>query len=397
MTDEISQTRRSSITLVVLSGVVVALHVGKVAPALAEMIQDMKLSLVVAGWLVAGISITAATLGLLMGRLVDRFGPKRLLLTGLLLSAIGSSLGAVAPTWPPLLLSRAIEGLGLLWVVISAPTLLTQRLTVKQRARVMGWWGCFMPIGTGLSIFFAPFLLPPFGWRGLWAVIAALSLLMFLLVRIYVPADYKKSSDKDLPSGGIALVLKSPALYMAGLCFGLYSFQYSATLQFIPLWLGEERGFSLFVASMIAVLYCLGNVIGNLVGGRLMLRGHTPQRLIFQFSVGMALVSVPIFRDGFPDVFRLLALLVFPIVGGVIPPAVFTLVPRLSPKPHLIASSNGLVVQLLNLGMLLGAPVQAMVVTAYGWPASTWVLLPAAIMCAALALILGGAMAREAS
>lgn len=383
-----------SIVLVVLSGVMVALHVGKVAPALPAMIEEMDLTLVIAGWLVAGISATAAVLGLLMGRLVDRFGPRRLLLTGLLLSAAGSALGALAGDWPLLLFSRAVEGLGMLWVMVSAPTLLAQRLTPHYRARVMGWWGCFMPAGTGLSIFFAPLLLPLIGWRGLWWVIAVLSLLMAVLVSRQVAADKLVESTDFAVTGGIAQVLRSPGLYFVGLCFGLYSFQYSATLQFIPLWLGEERGLSLLVASMIAALYCVGNIAGNLIGGRLMVQGQAPQRLLLLCSLGMAVLSLPIFREGFPDLIRLMVLLAFPVVGGLIPPAAFTLVPRLSPSPQFIASSNGLVVQLLNLGMLLGAPVQAAVVSQYGWSAASGVLLPAALLCAAMAWALGRLIAK---
>lgn len=384
-----------SVVLVVVSGVVVALHIGKMASALPQMITEMQLSLVVAGWLVAGVCATAAILGLVMGRLVDRFGPRKLLLMGLVLSALGSALGALSWQWWLLLISRVVEGLGLLWVVISAPTLLAQRLNEHYRARVMGWWGCFMPAGTGLSIFFSPLLLPVIGWRGMWWVIAALSLLMAVLVHRQVTADEKAERIEVTATGGIGRVLRTLGLALVGLCFGLYAFQYSATLQFIPLWLGEERGVSLFAASMIAVLFCVANIGGNLLSGRLMLQGWQPQRILLLCSLGMAVLSLPIFREGFPDMLRLCALLIFPVIGGLIPPAAFTLVPRLSPSPQLMASSNGWVVQLLNVGMFLGAPVQAAVVSAHGWPAASWVLLPAALISAVFAWVLGRMIAGE--
>lgn len=252
-----------------------------------------------------------------------------------------------------------------------------------------------MPAGTGISIFFAPLLLPFIGWRGMWWVIAGLSMWMVVLVSRHVAADLRIAHPEGVHTGGLSRVLRTPGLYLAGLCFGLYSFQYSATLQFIPLWLGEERGVSLFAASMVAVLYCVGNIIGNLAGGRMILRGHEPQRLLMLCSLAMAALSLPIFQVEFHDSIRLIALLAFPVVGGLIPPAAFTLVPRLSPSPQLIASSNGLVVQLLNLGMFLGAPVQAAVVSQYGWPSATWVLLPAALLSACLAWVLARLIGRR--
>lgn len=378
-----------SVALVVLSGIVAALNVGKVAPALPALIAEMDLSLVVAGWLVAGISATAALLGLLMGRLVDRFGAHKMLLTGLLFSAAGSLVGVFASAWPFLLFTRLLEGVGLLWVVVAAPTLLAQRLQPQLRARVMGWWGCFMPAGTGLSIFIAPILLPAVEWRGLWLLIALLSFATAYLVHRYLPADSQQLTSASAPVGGLRRVLCTPGLYCVGLCFGLYSFQYSAILQFIPLWLGEQYGLSLLAASLIAVLYCVGNIAGNLLGGRLLQLGFSSPRLLLLCSLAMAALALPIFYEAFPPLLRLLALITFPLVGGVIPSSAFAMVPQLAPAPHLIASSNGLVVQLLNAGMFLGAPVQALAVSNFGWSAATWVLVPAALLSALLAWVLG--------
>ena len=60
----------------------------------------------------SGYLIAYGALQLLYGPLSDRFGRKRILITGLVLAAAGSVLAAAAPDLPLLIAARVVQGAG---------------------------------------------------------------------------------------------------------------------------------------------------------------------------------------------------------------------------------------------------------------------------------------------
>ena len=111
-------------TCVIAAGVVAALHVAKLPPALPVLQQAMGVTLMQAGFLLSLVQLAGMTLGLPAGLLIQRWGPRRSVLAGLLLLVLASALGAGAQSATALLLYRALEGLGFLCVVLPAPGLL---------------------------------------------------------------------------------------------------------------------------------------------------------------------------------------------------------------------------------------------------------------------------------
>ena len=134
-------------------GVTAALHIGKLPVAIPVLQDALGLSLVQAGFLLSLVQLAGMTLGLFVGLLADRVGPRRVMQAGLLLLAAGSALGALAPGVGWLLASRVVEGLGFLLAVLPAPGLLRQRvLHAPTLSRALGWWGAYMPLGTALAL-----------------------------------------------------------------------------------------------------------------------------------------------------------------------------------------------------------------------------------------------------
>ena len=106
---------------VVAAGVVAALHVGKLPPALPVLGQVLGVSLLQAGFLLSLVQLAGMTLGLVTGLAVQRVGLKRSMLAGLWVLASASALGAMGPSVPALLAKRLLGGRGFLWVVLPAP------------------------------------------------------------------------------------------------------------------------------------------------------------------------------------------------------------------------------------------------------------------------------------
>ncbi len=86
----------------------------------------------------------------------------------------------------------------------------------------------------------------------------------------------------------------------------------------------------------------------------------------------MAVCAAAIFLNGVPDLARLVLAGVYSAVIGVVPGCLFTAIPLHAPRPPLVGAATGLLMQVSNLGALLGPPITAALVSAGGWPAAAW-------------------------
>lgn len=144
---------------ILAAGVGAAMHIAKLPPALPALpVLGLVLgvSLLQAGFLLSSMQLAGMLLGLLTGLAVRRVGLKRSMMLGLLVMALGSGLGSLSQSAAWLLATRAIEGLGFLWVVLPAPALLRQLVAQKRVNRVMGFCGAYMPLGTSLGLLPGP-------------------------------------------------------------------------------------------------------------------------------------------------------------------------------------------------------------------------------------------------
>ena len=107
--------------VVILAGVVAALHIGKLPPAIPVLREALGLTLVQAGFLLSLVQFAGMTVGVVFGVVADGLGSRRSMSLGLALLAIVSALGGLSHGIAPLLLLRAAEGFGFLLVVLPAP------------------------------------------------------------------------------------------------------------------------------------------------------------------------------------------------------------------------------------------------------------------------------------
>ena len=93
--------------LVVAAGIVAAMHVGKVAPAIPVLQAQLGLTLVQAGWLLSLSQMAGMLTAVLIGMVADGIGLRRSLLTGLILLGALSLLTGLATSAPQLQIGRA--------------------------------------------------------------------------------------------------------------------------------------------------------------------------------------------------------------------------------------------------------------------------------------------------
>src|SRR3954454_17350761 len=107
------------ITATVLSSMAGFLDATVVNVAVPAIGRDLGASLIALQWSLTGYLLTAATLLLVAGALADRYGRRRVLLTGLGVMLVASVVCAVAPSFPVLIGGRVVQGVGAALVVPS--------------------------------------------------------------------------------------------------------------------------------------------------------------------------------------------------------------------------------------------------------------------------------------
>src|SRR5829696_7546952 len=90
-----SARRAQPALVVILAGVVAALHVGKLPPAIPVLRDALGLTLVQPGFLLSLVQLAGMTLGVVFGVVADKLGSRRSMSLGLVLLAIVSALGGL--------------------------------------------------------------------------------------------------------------------------------------------------------------------------------------------------------------------------------------------------------------------------------------------------------------
>ncbi len=386
--------------VVVLAGVAAALHVGKLSPAIPVLRESLGVSLLQAGFLLSLVQFAGMALGLAVGLAADSMGLRRSMLLGLAVLSLASALGALAKEPNALLLLRACEGFGFLLAVMPGPGLIRRLTPPRQMQAAMGLWGAYMPLGTAMALATGPLLIGSAGWPGWWLLLAALSLIMTAWVAMAVTPDQPIGAPARAtrPAHGLGaawtervrLTLTARGPWLVALCFALYSGQWLAVIGFLPSVLAHNGDIGATAALFLA-LAALVNVVGNVASGRLLQRGVPAHRLLTAGFVAMAVGAIVAFADfGWSQktdgvaVVQYLGVLLFSMVGGLIPGTLFSLAVRLAPDETSVSTTVGWMQQCSAMGQFLGPPVVAWIAAAVGGWHWTWA---ATASCCALGLL----------
>lgn len=127
------------LTLLLFSSTLGVLGGAIVAPVLEVIRNDLGVSGTQAGLIITTHGLAMAVLGPWVGRVFDRWGVRGPLAGGLLLYAIGGGAGLVVPSFPALIASRFIFGIGAGAVFTGTTVALLAMYEGPLRDRVMGW------------------------------------------------------------------------------------------------------------------------------------------------------------------------------------------------------------------------------------------------------------------
>lgn len=375
MTPQDHQDERTSMrsaTLVVLIGMVCAMHIGKLPMAIPFLRAELGVSLIQAGYLLSLVQLAGMVGGLVVGLLADKGGPRQVMLIGLVLLTLSSLIGSAAQSPAQLLWVRAAEGVGFLLSVLPAPALLRSSVHRPQTlSRALGWWGAYMPVGTAVAILVGGVVMDHSGWRVVWLFLAAMTGVCACLLwfRIPEPSTGDMRTSPFFPR--ILHTLRAAGPWHAALAFFCYSGQWLAVVGFLPT-IYSGASLSVTAIGWLSAFAAGINMAGNIAAGRLIARGVAPGWLLTTGFAAMALGAALAFRlPGYP-MLAYIGVLMFSAIGGLIPGTLFSLAVSLAPSPDTISTTVGWMQQWSSLGQFFGPPTVAAVALWMGGWEMTW-------------------------
>ncbi|WP_030270706.1 MFS transporter [Streptomyces sp. NRRL B-24484] len=346
---------------------------------LPQMAQDFGISVPTAGLLTTGYALGVVVGAPLLAVLGTRISRKRMLMALMGLFVAGNLLTALAPTFGLVLAGRitaslahgAFFGIGSIVAAgLVAPArragAIAMMFTGLTVANVIG-----VPLGTLVG--------QQVGWRVTFALVAALGVAGLAGIAALVPADPRPGTDGAHRAGlrrelaafrNVQVVL---AMLMTVLGFGGV---FAAITYIAPMMTGAA-GYAESSVTWLLVLFGLGMVAGNLIGGR-----YADRRLMPMLITVLGALAAVLALFAFTAHDKLLAALTVPLIGALgfatVPPLQKRVLDRTGDAPTLASAVN---IGAFNLGNALAAWLGGAVLSAgFGATAPNWV---GALMAAA--------------
>lgn len=209
MPDITQNARRKGLALALLCAAqfMVVLDFSIVNIALPSMQKDLGLSTPNLQWIVSAYSLTFGGFLLLGGRMADLYGRRRLFLIGLVVFALASLAGGLAPSGLWLIASRAVQGLGAALVAPTALSLITTNFAEGQeRNKALGVVGAVASVGFAAGAILGGLLTAGPGWRWVMFVNVPIAIASIILTPILLDESRAHLTDRRLDVFGAVTV-----------------------------------------------------------------------------------------------------------------------------------------------------------------------------------------------
>ncbi|WOH68445.1 MFS transporter [Bradyrhizobium sp. BWA-3-5] len=311
-------------------------------------------------WVVISYVLTYASLLLSLGRIGDTMGHAIVFRIGLIWSAVALLLVGYAPSYGAMLFFRCLQGIGAALVLSCSVALVTSLYGEERRGRSLGIYTMMMALGLMLGPLLGGILTAIWGWPAVfWFRIPIAIAALVMLRGVPVSRPPMTSGGFDILSS-IALILglvtmlmalnrlREPAAVWLGLlsAWALAGFMFRqsrseepiisieilrlpgfallnlvsvlANLAAFSVWLlvpyhlARIQGYSVAESGAILAAGAAGAVLASPIGGRLIERQISPQRLVTAgaATIGAGLLLLSAWTEQTPTILRIAGLVV---------------------------------------------------------------------------------------
>ncbi|MGL5405436.1 MAG: DHA2 family efflux MFS transporter permease subunit [Propionibacteriaceae bacterium] len=154
-------------------------------------------------WVSSSYLLTTAVPLMIMGRLGDRFGPRRIYLIGLIIFTVASLGCGLAPSIITLIAARAAQGFGASMMSPQTMAVTTRLFPPSRRGAPMGLWGATAGVASLLGPILGGILTDTVNWRWIFFINVPIGIIALILALRWVPRLETHAHQWDWP--GVAL------------------------------------------------------------------------------------------------------------------------------------------------------------------------------------------------
>ncbi|MFZ0329429.1 MAG: MFS transporter [Nitrososphaeraceae archaeon] len=187
-------------TILILSGtIVIFLYLNTaMSPALPGIAQDFQVSDALASWVMTAYMVSGAVMTVIMGRLADLIGAKKMLMIMMLCFTVGTILAPFSPNISVLLALRVLQGIAVASTPISMKLIRDQVPKTKFPIGLSVYLAAYSG-GMALGAVLGPVVAAGPGWQGNFYLIAPIAVvLLFVCWRFIHSDESKKIQEHDL-------------------------------------------------------------------------------------------------------------------------------------------------------------------------------------------------------
>ena len=233
--------------------------------------------------------------GFIAGWMVDRFGPRRLMVAGILMAGIGLVGLGMIHTLAGFYLFYLFNALGNVCGGPLPNQVLLSRWFTAARGRAMGFAYLGIGVGGALVPFLSVWLTRAVGWQGALQVLGALIIVVALPLALVVPeapAAPTSTTSTILHQPPIGPVFRTPAFYLLLVGSMCSIAAVGGTNQHLKLFLSLDHGYSQAGAAQIASLVLASSLVGRLGAG--WLADRFPKKYVMLLIYLLVVSAIPL-------------------------------------------------------------------------------------------------------
>ncbi|OOG49427.1 MFS transporter [Rhodanobacter sp. C01] len=335
---------------------------------LLQVAADLHVSIAAAGLLISGYALGVFVGAPLLTVATSRMPRKAVLVALMAIFTLGNLACALAPNYPLLMLARVITSLAHGTFFGVGAVVATGLVPADRRASAISIMFTGLTVATLLGVPAGAWLGLHFGWRATFWAVSAIGVIATLVIATLVPAGHGDSMPiavreelKAIARPPVLLGLLMTVLGFAGV-FTVYTY--------IQPILTQVSGFGESAVSPILLVFGVGMIAGNLLGGRL-----ADRRLMPALLLTLATLAVVLGVMSFVLHSQMLTVIFVGLLGvaafATVPPLQLWVLHKAEGAQSLASSLN---IGAFNLGNALGAWLGGVVIMhGPGLGAVTWV------------------------
>ncbi|MET9486252.1 MFS transporter [Nocardia sp. NPDC006630] len=254
-----------------------------------SIIEDLHTGSTEAQWIQESYAIVFAALLLVVGRIADIVGARRIFVAGVVVFGVTSILAGLAPGGGLLVLARFLQGAGAAMILPTSLALLNANFTGKARGQAFAVWGSTIGAAAALGPLLGGWLAEHVSWRWAFGINVPLAVLIVVGVLACITPSPRVPSRIDVPGSLLSV------LGLGLLAFGLVegrTYGWIATNH--PLGIGGFTWASGPSPVLVALILSAAFLAGFLWQQVLLRRGGHPDGALMDLS----LFALPSFRNG---------------------------------------------------------------------------------------------------